>query len=215
MKNNLIKTINIFVAAVTLSACTQNTPSMMNTSPVQLSYTTMMEQILLEDINDGLLSALANHYLKNGTSMLDLTMTYDPKSKTFTAMRAVNELKRIKAALNKKGVTNITTQTTAIPKGVPSLMVSYDMVQALAPSDCETLPGLEKDTTTRFIGDYKFGCSIETMMAKQVAYPSDLQGNGGLGKRDARREAVILDPYGRGEPTVPLEGVERDDLAAE
>ncbi len=215
MKNNLIKTINIFVAAVTLSACTQYTPSMMNKSQVQLSNATMMEQVLLKDINDSVLSALADHYLKNGTSMLDLTMTYNPTSKSFTAMKAVHKLKDIKEVLKKKGVTNITSQTMAIPNGVASLMVSYDMVQALAPNDCALMPGLSKEDTTRFLEDYKFGCSTETMIAKQIAHPLDLQGNGTLGPREARREAVILDGYSRGEPREPLDGVERDDLASE
>ncbi len=214
-KNFKILQMLVLVSALALPACTQTTPSMMNESAIQLSQTTIVEQVLFEDINDNVLSALSSHYLQNGTSALDLTMTYNPTSKNFTAMNAVHELGHIKDNLKKNGVTSVTTQTMAVPNGVPSLMVSYDMVQALAPHDCATMPGLERNGTTRFLGQYKFGCSVDTMVARQIAHPADLQGNSGLGTRDARREALILDGYSGAEPSVPLEGLERDGLTSE
>jgi len=88
-------------------------------------------------------------------------------------------------------------------------------VQALAPNDCDLMPGLNTEQTTRFMDGYKFGCSTETMLSKQIAHPADLQGNGKLGARDGRRDAIILDSYKRGEPREGLEGIERDDLVAE
>lgn len=214
-KMKFIKNFGVVAMMLSLSACTQNTPSMMNTSAVQLSHTTMMEQIAFEDINDHVLSSLAAHYLKNGTSEMDLTMVYNPTSQDFTAMSAVHELNHIKNFLKKKGVHNVASQTTAIPNGHASLIVSYDMVQALAPQGCDVMPGLVKDDTTRFLGDYKFGCSTETMLAKQIAHPADLQGNGKLGARDARRDAIVIDNYQRGESRTPLEGLGRNDLEAE
>lgn len=215
MTKNVTCKFTYLIGLLFLSACTQYTPSMMNNSPVQLSQTTMIEQIMLKDIHDETLSLLANHYHENATSALDLTMTYDPKSKSFTAMNAVHELKQIKDFLSKKGIKNILVQTQAVPNGTPSLMVSYDMVQAMAPADCTLMPGLDKANTTRFIGEYKFGCSTETMVAKQVARPSDLQGNATMDQRSARRDAIILNGYSRGEPRTPLEGIEREDLATE
>ncbi len=212
MIKNSLKLWILLLMVSGLNACTQNTPSMMNTSPVQVSQTTLMEQIPLNNLNDQIIEALAHHYNQNGVSDLDLTMTYNPTSSSFTAMNAVHELGHIKAALQKKNITNVMTQTLAVSNGSPSLIISYDVMQAAAPHDCTSMPGLERDDTTRFLGDYKFGCSIETMLSKQIARPSDLQGNAGLGQRDGRRDAVILDPYSGGQPREALEGIERDDL---
>lgn len=199
-----------------LAACgPQHTPSMMNTSKIELSRETMLDQIQLKDLNEATLTALASHYDQNGNGPLDLTMTYDPKAKDFTAMKALHELKHVRAALNKKGVIDITTQTMAVPRGMPSLMVSYDVVKAQAPSDCTPMPGLDNNETGRFIGDYKFGCGVESLLAKQIARPTDLEGQDGLGKRDARRDSVMIEGYSAGVPNSRLEGVERGDLASE
>jgi len=159
------KSLVVITALLGLTACTQYTPSMMNSSKVQLSHSTIMEQIAFEDIHDQSLSALAAHYAKNGVSDLDLTMTYDPTCPKFTKMSAEHELKHVRSFLSKKSVKNITSQITAVPKGKPSLIVSYDIVQALAPNDCQLMPGLDGEQTTRFVDEYKFGCSTETMLS--------------------------------------------------
>jgi len=94
-------------------------------------------------------------------------------------------------------------------------MVSFDTVQAQAPSDCTTMPGLEKNTTTRFIDDYKFGCSVETMVARQIARPSDLEGVSGLDDKDGgRRETNIVESYAAGEPQPDLESIGRSELGS-
>ena len=203
------------VALLSLSACTLSSPSMISSSPIQLSETTMMEQVKFEELNSNVLNSLANHYSKNGVSALDLTMTYDPASSNFTAMKAVHELRHVRQYLAKKGIQNVTSQTQAIPKGTPSLLISYDMVQALAPQNCQTMPGLYREKTTRFLGEYKFGCSVDTMVAKQIAHPADLAGNSDMGINSGRRQAAIINGHLKGEPKAPIVGVERGDLIAE
>lgn len=206
--------INILplIALGLLSACTQTTPTMMNTSPVELVNEAVLEQVPAQDIDKINIDALAAQYRKSGNSPLDLTMTYDPAAKDFTAMNALHRLKDIKNKLYQKGVSNITAQTLAVPQGSPSLMISYDMVRAQAPSDCTPMPGLANNETGRFIGDYKFGCATESMIAKQIARPSDLQGNSVMDARAARRDSVVVEGYSAGVPREKLDGVERDDL---
>ena len=211
MKNILV----IFIALLSLSACTMTTPSMLNDTRMHLSKTTMMEQIKYSDLNNDVLSALAAHYSKNGMSSLELTMTYNPADTKFDAGEAAHQLRHVKQALAKKNVTNVITQTQAITGGTPSLLVSYDMVQMGAPYNCDTMPGLYREKTTRFIGDYKFGCSVDTMMAQQIAHPTDLMGNSEMGIASGRRQAGVIDGHLRGEPKELLVGVERDDLATE
>lgn len=197
-----------------MMACTQTTPSMMNTSSVEVSRELVVEQIALDNINDSVLSQIAAHHLKTGDGALELTMTYDPISQSFTAMNAVHELKHVRDALRYKGIKNMVTQTLAVPEGKPSLMVSYDTVLAHAPSDCVSMPGLDNNLTGRDLGQYKFGCGVESMLARQIARPSDLEGNAGLGKRGAGRESGVIRDYAAGVPREPLEGIERDDLTS-
>lgn len=202
------------IASFALIACTQTTPSMMNVSPVELSHETVVEQINVTQINDHMLASIANHHRKSSNGPLELTMTYDPKSRDFTAMSAVNELKKVSKALRYKGVRDMITQTLAVPEGNPSLMVSYDTVTAHAPSDCDPMPGLENNLTGRDLGDYKFGCGVESLIARQIARPSDLEGNVTLAKRDARRDANVVESYSAGVPREPLVGIEREDLSS-
>jgi type IV pilus biogenesis protein CpaD/CtpE len=217
MTKSKIKNMSLSVAALALlSACApQYTPTMMNTSRVELSHETMVEQIPMAKISDTDLLVIAEQYRKNGNGPLDLTITYDPKSKDFTAMSALHDLKHIREVLKTKNITNISTQTLAAPEGKPSLIVSYELVRAQAPSDCTPMPGLDNNETGRFIGDYKFGCATESLIAKQIARPSDLEGNATLGARSARRDAIVIEGYSAGVPREPLEGLERGDLVAD
>jgi type IV pilus biogenesis protein CpaD/CtpE len=210
-----LKILPLLLSLFLFTACTQYTETRMSAAKPQLSHSTIMEQIPFADIHDQSLSAVAVHYSKNGVSDLDLTMTYDPASKKFTSASAKHELGHIRDFLNGKGIRNIVSQTTAISNGMPSLLVSYDIVQAHAPQDCTPMPGLNGEGTTRFIDNYQFGCATQTMFAKQIAHPADLQGNADLGVRDGRREAGILDSYSAGIPREALGGIERDDLISE
>lgn len=193
------------LALTLLSACTQTTPSMMNTSRIELARETAMEQIPLGQVTEDNIKILADQYRKYGSGPIDLTMTFDPTSKNFTAMKAVHALEMVKKTLSQNGVTNFTAQTLSVPNGNPSLMVSYDTLTAQAPSDCAPMPGLENRETGRFIGAYKFGCGVDTYMAKQLVRPADLEGTSDMDMRDARREAIVLDGYAAGMPREPLE----------
>lgn len=199
-----------------LGACAlQHTPSTMNDARVELAHESVVEQIPMSNVNENVLDALANQYDKKANGPLDLTLTYDPESIDYTAMAALHDLKDIKMALQKKGVTDIVTQTLAVPDGKPSLMVTYDMLRAQAPSSCDKMPGLDTNKTGRFIDGYEFGCSVETVFAQQIARPSDLQGNAGMSERAARREAVIVEGQAAGVRNVSLQGLERDMVQSE
>lgn len=215
-KNNIIQASLLSLLVSFLTACApQYTPSMMNTSSVELARESIVEQIPLASITPETMTYIAQQYQKNGNGILDLTMTYDPRSKDFTAMNAVHGLQAIEKTLKQNGVTQYETQTLAVPDGKPSLMVSYDMIRAQAPSDCQPMPGLDTNETGRFIGDYKFGCGIETAIAKQIARPADLEGNATLDRRTARRDSVVIEGYSAGVPREPIVGIEREDLVSE
>ena len=207
-----IKWIALLALSVTLSGCTQSTPSMMNTSPIEVIQGSTIEQIPLSEVDEASLSVIAEQYRRYGVGPLDLTVTFDPADKDFTAMKARQFVKNINEAISRKGVRGATVQTMAVPEGKPSLVVTYDTIQAQAPSDCTPMPGLYDNDTSRFIEDYKFGCGVDTLLAKQIARPKDLTGNAEMDIRGARRESIVTESYAAGVPRTPLEGLERENL---
>jgi len=178
-----------------LAACTQTTPSMMNNNNPRLSSETTMQQTPVAAVNDNYIHSLAENFKRYGSSSMQLSLGYDPKSKSYTAMKAFKDLDRIKSQLASLGVQNVTAGTVQAEGSEPTLMISYDGLKATAPDGCTSLPGIDDNQTTRFIGDYKFGCSIDTLTARQIYRPADLKGNDYMGEADGRRTANSLEYY--------------------
>jgi len=204
-------TVFLLAALFGTSACTQTTPSMMNSQPMTVSEEALIDQIPLRNINESSLNAMADYYLKNSSGPLDLTLTYDPNSKSFGPNSARHELGHIVSKLKSKGVRNISSTVMAAPNMDPFLIVTYSSAVANAPSDCGETPGLNDYQTGRFLGEYKFGCGVESMFAKQISDPNDLYGRSGLGPRDARRDANVIEGYSSGAEAPPLQGIETNE----
>lgn len=190
--------ITLSLACFLIAACTQATPSMVNTSMPELRSETHMEQIPADKVDDLSVAILAQQYSRFGIGPLELTMTYDPKSKTYTAMKALHTLKQVEDKLATKGLTNVKMDTLAVEGQKPSLMVMYPSTHAQAPSDCGAMPGLNDNVTGReIVKPYKFGCGVETMLAKQIYRPADLQGVGGevMGMNEGRRISSVMETY--------------------
>jgi type IV pilus biogenesis protein CpaD/CtpE len=213
------KFMTLFLATATLNACTQTTPSMMNENKPRLITQSNLDQRRMSEVNDHYLSVVAEHYNRYGEGPLSLTASYDPKSKSYTAMKAVNDLSRMTDTLRLKGIQDVATGTLPVEGGEPSLSVSYDMVTATGPKDCAPMPGMDTYETSRFMDEgYRFGCGIETQLARQIYRPADLKGRGTRDAGDGRR-AVNLSEYYRAvseeEVRAPLETLEREDLQSE
>lgn len=195
MKHILIASV-LFVAA----CAPQSTPSMVNTARPQVLPQTTMEQMLVEKVNDNYLYKVSTEYDRYGSDTLQLALAYDPASKTYSAMKAFSDLAEIKTRLKKFGVRSITAETVKVEGSAPTLMVSYDGLVARAPEGCRTMPGFEDGLTTREIGNYKFGCSVDTMLANQIYRPADLLGNGASDPGDGRRASNNVEYYRQIEP---------------
>lgn len=70
-------------------------------------------------------------------------------------------------------------------------------VHAAAPAGCRNMPGFDDGLTSEKIGDYRFGCSVDAMVAKQIYRPADLQGNAGHDLGDGRRATSGVEYYRR------------------
>lgn len=216
--NKATKYTTLMIGCAVLAGCfPQNTPSMVNTSRAELVSEGLVDQVPLKHVNDGYLSMLASQYGRYGEGPVDLTMMYDPASKTNTAMRAVNELGGITEKLRRKGIHNVRTATLPMNgQAEMMLMVSYDTVSAQGPSNCGTMQGLEDGRTDRDLGNYRFGCSVEQMLARQVSRPADLRGRGTADAGDGRRAANVSEAYGAvtvEEVKEPLESFSREDIS--
>jgi len=199
-----------------LTACApQSTPSMMNTSLPRLEESTNMQQIPVADVSEGYLHKIAMDYHRYGTGPVQLTLVHDEKSKTYKKMNAFSDMARFKEKLTKLGVQSVKAEVLDGPSMEPTLMVSYDSVTAAAPAGCRNMPGFDDGLTTREIGDYKFGCTRDTMIAKQIYRPADLAGNTGSDDIDGRRAANTVE-YNRQVTGEEAEGelrvYSRDDI---
>jgi hypothetical protein len=112
--------LSILSAAVLVACAPQSTPSMMNTSQIQLQHQIAVQQIPLSDINDVTLTLIADDYRRYGHGPLDLAMVFDPAATNFTAMHARNKVRDIEANMKGRGIRAIRTRTAPVEKGTPS-----------------------------------------------------------------------------------------------
>lgn len=187
----------IFVCSVLLlGACApQHTPSMMNTSRPQVVNETTMEQVPVAKVTDGYLYNVSANYARYGNDTLHLSLAYDPASKTYNAMKAFSDLADIKGRLKKMGVRSMVGEAVKVNGTEPTLMIAYDSLSAQAPAGCRNMPGFDDGLTTREIGNYRFGCSTDAMLTKQIYRPGDLLGNEAGEPGDGRRASMVVDYY--------------------
>lgn len=211
------KFLSLMAAVSCLCACApQSTPSMMNTSLPRLSDETALLQVPVESVGEGYLYKVSSDYERYGQGEMQLTLVYDPSSKTYTKMNAFKDMASYKETLTKLGVRNIKGEVLEASNIVPTFMVAYDSVKAMAPDGCRNMPGFDDGLTTREIGQYRFGCTTDTMLARQIYRPSDLRGVGDSDPADGRRTTNNAEYYRQvtsDEAEGPLDVYGRGDIA--
>jgi len=189
-----------------LGACSRTyEPGTVTPKRVQVEEDSRFEQYSLSELDDRAIDALALDYNRQGSSAMDMTVTYDPKSRTNTAMKATHEAARLSKALASRGVSIKSNILPVAESGEIGVLVSYGGYNALAP-DCELMSGIE-DRDHRTDLDYKMGCSVETMIARQVARPNDLLGRAPSSVyKDGRGISNQIEGYRTGAQNEPLGG---------
>ena len=96
-----MKTVMILMMmGCSMAACArQSTPSMMNPNKPQLLSETALQQMPVKSVNAGYLNSLSEEYVRYGTDVMQLSLAYDPNSKTYGAVQAFKDLSRIKSGL--------------------------------------------------------------------------------------------------------------------
>lgn len=180
----------------------------LNENKIQLEQTRFSEQYEISALDESHLRVISDHYARRGDGPLYLSILYDPKSSVNTAMHASHSLTSLTGMMRRQGIQTI--NSNIIPaQGTgdeAQVIISYTAYDALAPQNCGMLNGFD----SRMVDvdrDYRLGCTIDTVLARQIARPKDLAGRAGADPdTDGRRAGNIVETYRTGVPNEPLGG---------
>jgi type IV pilus biogenesis protein CpaD/CtpE len=187
-----------------LSACSVQSETWVSPSRVEIHDEQFTDSFDTAQIHDGVVHAIADYYHRFGNGPLNMIVSYDPLSRVNTEKLAQRELARLEKALSREGVKDIKAMVNPMRGSgdISTTLVSFSALAAHAPSDCGMMPGYSNaaediPNDTSIEPPYRYGCTVETLLARQVARPSDLMGKPGFGtKSDGRRAERVLSTRG-------------------
>ncbi|MCD8497008.1 MAG: CpaD family pilus assembly lipoprotein [Alphaproteobacteria bacterium] len=189
------------------AACDQNHPTYLSPNRAQVEMSRYDTEVPVGALDDNFYKALVQEYKSSGGAQLYLTFVYNPSSGGNAAMQASELAGQASKKLRNYGVRDARVDIMPVVDSAHSgkVLISYAKYAAIAPKDCDMMPGLE-DTQIELSWDYKYGCSVESRIAKQLARPSDLLGNDSAPDTSSgRRAAVMAYPHEGGVVNEPLE----------
>lgn len=196
------------LSALALSGCDKiDMPTTITSKPIQLVTSDHSERYLVSELIDQDYDQMADHYSRYAAGQAELVVSYDPYSKKNTAMKATDTLHRVTQALSRRGVKDVKGRIQAVDQSGDrsEMVIGYTSVTAEGPEDCTMMPG--HDTGHADIdADYRLGCTVNTMIARQVAHPEDLAGRAAETAVDGRRTGAVVEPYRAGTPNGQLSG---------
>lgn len=201
------------LAVIFLSGCEMYSESIVSDRRVQVREEKLTEQVETASLDSDAIAGMIYRYAKSGNGPVDVTVTYDPESKTNTAMRAGDEAARISSVMRKEGASEIVTGILPVrAQGAGSqTIISYSAYQAVAPQNCGLMPGI-KELSIDHDPDYRLGCTVETIFAKQISNPSDLLGGARPSSAsDGRVNTNVVEAYRMGTQNKPLKGQEASE----
>lgn len=199
----------VLALSVSVSGCSRKLYEEGNitTNRVQVEQTKFSETVKSSEFDNGYARALGMHYDATGEGGVNVSVLYDPKSRANTAMHASQHVSRVASLMRDNGIHDLEANILPIQNlgDEAEIMVTFMSYEAHAPKDCETMPGF-KDTDIGYREDYAIGCTVETVIARQIARPKDLAGQGSSGVTDGRRAGNVVDRYRTGVPNESLDG---------
>lgn len=182
------------VSGASLTGCSLDTPTAFTQKKVEvIEDTRVLEETAILD--EDALRVIADQYMSSGHGPIDITVTYNPASKTNTARKASEQAARVAQILKRNSVTDVETEILPVHNDQSLTVISYTYYTAQAPSGCGFLENIS-DEDLQDYKDYRIGCSTETYLAQQIARPKDLVGENEIEEDlDGRKQANVLGAY--------------------
>jgi type IV pilus biogenesis protein CpaD/CtpE len=176
-KRNLL----VLASGVLLSACSMEVPTQVSHSKAVVGTSEFRAEVPVEAVDNNLLAAVSEHYRRVGNGTVYLSVIHDAQASKKDVREANDSLDMIEEKLRGYGVSRVEGEILPVKDlgDVSSLLVNFEQVHAMAPENCDSMPGygIGSETGTGVLTDYNFGCQSETLFAQQIARPSDLLGN--------------------------------------
>ncbi|MBL4589996.1 MAG: hypothetical protein JKY11_07965 [Alphaproteobacteria bacterium] len=190
----ITKTLVMATMVLSCAACAFDVPSQLESSRIEIVEGLSSQSYDTKSLDQNTIKKIAQDYSSSGHGVLELTVTYDPKSKSNTAMKATLEAGRIAQLMTDQGVSAVSTKVLPIADSwkISHALVSYTTLSAEAPSVCDRLPGFESHADVGDVSlhkEYGYGCTIEAMIAEQIAHPEDLLGQSDKTRTESGRRA--------------------------
>lgn len=211
------KIITVLLATAALSGCSAIMKEKTYLSDEKMTVTQEDYRRTMDTnaVNEAALNNLRNDYWAKGSGPVHVTVTYDPRSKMNTAMSASNAAGQIAQKMRCMGATDVQTEILPVngSGGTSQTIFAYDIYKAHAPAGCTMMGGVD-ERATEADTDYKFGCSEDILLARQIARPKDLLGNDSLGTPAAKRQINWINTtYNDGVKSEPIDGYTTSDAA--
>lgn len=201
---------SLFVLSVlVLGACSPEKPWMMedtnmNTGPMRIIESRHVVKKPLAEFSDTDIADTARLYNRQGAGPVYIAVAYDDTIGKGIDRDTAARAQVLAEGLARAGVTQkIIVSTVQLEAPIPVAVIAFDTLEATGPAGCDELPSYERAAIANGSDghDYRIGCGVKTIMARQVAYPSDLEGRAGLdGEADAERLTnIINNDYRKGE----------------
>lgn len=194
------KSLLLTCALLSLTACGSNfeMPSVMSDRRAELATATHNQSYSAAQMSDGFLQQMAQYYARYGAGPVAVTTTYDPKASSDAALEANRLAARVGNTLKANGVPEVMTDTLPTPGAGKDMRVlmKFGTITARAPRDCGQMPAYGGTGATTNDEAYKYGCTLETLMAQQVMRPADLAGRAPTTPSDGARQTAVINDRG-------------------
>ncbi len=207
--------VALLALAPALSGCSVDSETWVNQNRLEVHEDQFTDTLETSKIDDGMLHAIGVYYYRFGNGTLTGAVSYDPKSSKNNLARAKAEAARITDGLHRNGVKDVQITTTPAPGtgNVSTTVLTFPALTAHSPTGCGMMPGYDSPIPAPKTGDgmsdYGYGCTVETLLSRQVSRPSDMLGKPGFDSNaNGRRQADVVEMRGyySEKSNPPLEG---------
>lgn len=198
----------MFAALATTSACRTYKEGTLSEKKIQVAEEKFVREFVVDGGHYKVLQEIANHYGRYGGAGMHLTVIYNPASRDVTAMRATQQAADISDWLRREGSVDAIRSDILPAHGAQDMkaVISYASYSAKAP-DCGSLMSGFEDRDHKIDFDYEMGCTVQTVIARQISRPKDLMGRDFENTHtDARGISNQIEGFRSGARNEPLGG---------